>query len=108
MQKDFSASSCSEDETLEIIRDIYNKHKYIIDPHTATAVKPLNQENYKDDECFCFETAHPSKFPVAINKAINEFPNLPNEFNGIDNKIEKFDILDNNINTVKEYILKKI
>ncbi len=108
LQKDFSASSCSEDETLEIIRDIYNKHKYIIDPHTATAVKPLNQENYKDYECFCFETAHPSKFPLAINKAINKFPNLPNEFNGIDNKIEKFDILDNNINTVKEYILKKI
>ncbi len=108
LQNNFSASSCSEDETLEIIKNIYDNHQYIIDPHTATAVKPLKQEKYKNDVCFCFETAHPSKFPLAINKAINQSPELPIEFNKIKSKTEKFDVLDNDIGLVKEYILKKI
>ena len=30
LQKDFSASSCSEDETLKIIRDIYNFDQLIL------------------------------------------------------------------------------
>ena len=103
----FSASSCSEDETLTIIRDIYNKSNYLIDPHTATGVKPLLNDKYKKEPCFCFETAHPSKFPEAIFRAINQKPKFPKNFKTIESKNEKFSILDNKINQVKEFIIEK-
>jgi threonine synthase len=108
LQNNFKASSCSESETEEIIKNIYEKYHYIIDPHTATAVKPLMLDKYQDNQCFCFETAHPSKFPTAISKAINKYPELPSEFNNLNSKTEKFDVLDNDIELVKKYILKRI
>ncbi len=108
LQNNFSASSCSEEETLSIIKDIFIKYDYIIDPHTATAVKPLIKDEYNNENCFCFETAHPSKFPDAVEKAINKKPELPVELNYISNRKEKFDILENKIELVKDYILKKI
>ena len=108
LQKNFSATSCSESETLSIIKEIYTKHQYIIDPHTATAVKPLVQDKYKNKVCFCFETAHPSKFPNAIAKAINKDSDLPEEFKKIEMKQEKFDILENKTGVVKEFIFQKV
>ena len=104
----FSASSCSEVETLAIIKNVYNKYNYLIDPHTATGAKPLLNDKYKKELCFCFETAHPSKFPEAILKAINLKPQFPKNFKTIENKNENFSILDNKIDQVKEFILEKI
>ena len=104
----FSASSCSEDETLTIIRDIYNKSNYLIDPHTATGAKPLLNDKYKKELCFCFETAHPSKFPEAIFRAINQKSQFPKGFKTIENIDENFSILDNKIDRVKEFILEKV
>ena len=104
----FSASSCSEDETLKIIQNIHKKFDYLIDPHTATGVKPLLDQKYKREECFCFETAHPSKFPAAILKAINLKPELPENLKLNVNQEEKFIILDNNLEAIKEYISNKI
>ena len=103
----FSASSCNEDETLSIIKNIYNKFNYLIDPHTATGAKPLLDDKYKKEPCFCFETAHPSKFPEAILKAINQKPQFPKNFKTIENKNEHFSILDNKIDQVKEFIIEK-
>ena len=108
LKKYFSASSCSEDETLTIIKNIYNKFNYLIDPHTATGTKPLLSDKYKKEPCFCFETAHPSKFPEAILRAINLKPQFPENFKILQNKNENFSILDNKINEVKEFILEKI
>ncbi len=108
IQDNFSASSCSEEETISIIKNIYEKHNYIIDPHTATAVKPLLKKKYLNEKCFCFETAHSSKFPLAIQKAINLRSELPGKLKKIEFKIEKYDIIENQIDLVKDYILKKI
>ena len=108
LQDNFSASSCNEQETLAIIKNIFIQHHYVIDPHTATAVKPLNNEKYFNEACFCFETAHPAKFPKAITKAIDQYPELPEEFERIKDKDEKFDIIENDINSIKKYILGKI
>ena len=95
-------------KTLTIIKNIYNKSNYLIDPHTATGAKPLLNDKYKKEPCFCFETAHPSKFPEAILRAINQKPQFPKNFKTIENKNENFSILDNKIDSVKEFILEKI
>tara|TARA_B100000963_G_scaffold358492_1_gene383258 strand:- start:3729 stop:5111 length:1383 start_codon:yes stop_codon:yes gene_type:complete len=108
LKNHFSASSCNEDETLKIIKNIHIKFNYLIDPHTATGVKPLLDDKYKNEACYCFETAHPSKFPSAIFKAINSKPEFPDNFKIIQNKKENLDILDNEISQIKKYILEKI
>ena len=70
-------------------------------------LKELLNDKYKKESCFCFETAHPSKFPEAILKAINQKPQFPKNFKTIENKNEHFSILDNEIDQVKEFIIEK-
>ena len=107
LQNDYSAQSASEAEILKIIKDLYQAHNYIIDPHTATAVKPLLNLKNKDEPCFCFETAHASKFPSAIESAVGIYPKLPDEFKDIEKKEEKFDILENHFDQIRSYILDR-
>ena len=52
-------------------------------------------------------TAHPSKFPEAINIAINKHEKLPEELQYVLNKDENFEVLKNNIEEVKKFIKKK-
>ncbi|MDY2986888.1 MAG: threonine synthase [Peptoniphilus sp.] len=63
--------SCGEQETLKVIDDIYKKSEYLIDTHTAVAVKAA--EKYlggKDKKILIVSTASPVKFATEISKAI--------------------------------------
>ena len=53
-------------------------------------------------------TAHPCKFPDATNNAINKHEMLPYALQHVLNKDENFQILDNNVGKIKEFIKKKL
>ena len=102
----FSAESIADDETLRIIRDFFNNFGFIIDPHTATAVGA----SYKVKNEFptvVLGTAHPYKFADTIKIAINKDIVAPNQISMLPSKKEKFDIMDNNLQKIKDYILEK-
>ena len=99
---DFLSERLSEDETLKEIRETYNKNKYILDPHTAIGLGVAKK--LKINNCIVLATAHPAKFPDAIIKSINQKTELPNELLYINNKKENFEIIDNSLEKIKEYI----
>ena len=99
---DFLSERLSEDETLKEIRETYNKNKYILDPHTAIGLGVAKK--LKINNCIVLATAHPAKFPDAIIKSINQKTELPNELLHINNKKENFEIIDNSLEKIKEYI----
>lgn len=67
----------SDNETIDCIRQVYNKYGYIQDPHGAVAYKALqNYVNEKQKGIF-LETAHPVKFPDTVKKAIGREPEIP-------------------------------
>ena len=49
---------------------VYNKNKYILDPHTAIGLGAAKK--LKINNCIVLATAHPAKFPDAIIKSINQ------------------------------------
>ena len=79
----------------------------IIDPHTAVGLRALEKINLNGKNAV-LSTAHPCKFPEAIQKAINVNSELPSELNYILNEKENFVVIQNNIEKVKEYILSKL
>ena len=79
----------------------------IIDPHTAVGLRALEKINLNGKNVV-LSTAHPCKFPEAIQKAINVNSELPSELNYILNEKENFVVIQNNIEKVKEYILSKL
>ena len=106
INKDFLSESLSEEETLNEISETYNKNKYILDPHTAIGLGVAKKLNL--DNCIVLATAHPAKFPDAITKSINQKIDLPIELAYINNKKENFQIIDNSIEKIKEYIKGRI
>ena len=108
VRNDFLASSITEQETKECISDVYKKTGYILDPHTAVGYAASRSLDDKTGVVVTLGTAHPSKFPEAILRAINLKPLFPENFKTLQNKNENFSILDNKINEVKEFILEKI
>ena len=65
---------------MDIINDIYRSDNYLLDPHGAVAVVAADslKEELGNDKLLCFATAHPSKFPEVIKKALHT-DKLPKE-----------------------------
>ena len=53
-------------------------------------------------------TAHPCKFPKAIEDAISKTENLPDSLKYVNDRKEKFEILSNDIEKVKKYVMNSI
>ena len=107
IKKDFDAVKVSDKETLEIIKEYENKYDFILDPHTATAVGASNKIKNESDTII-LGTAHPYKFLETIKKATGKEIKPPKQFSNLLDKKEKYDILENKVTEVKNYILKKI
>jgi threonine synthase len=69
----FSSSSASDEEISDLIRRVYGRYRYIVDPHTACAFKEINPQRVS----VVLATAHPAKFPAAIAEAIAQEPTAP-------------------------------
>jgi threonine synthase len=71
-------TSCvvNQNETISTIREYYQKHNYLLDPHSAVAAAALNEvllkrasETARTIHC-CLSTATPAKFPETVLNAI--------------------------------------
>ena len=107
IKHDFVSESLSEKETQNFIKNFYNKFNVILDPHTAVGYGVLNKISSEGINVV-LATAHPCKFPEAINKAIGLKPNLPKELDYIMSAKENYDIIPNNLDKIKSHILGKI
>tara|TARA_Y100000588_G_scaffold345675_1_gene393126 strand:+ start:892 stop:2250 length:1359 start_codon:yes stop_codon:yes gene_type:complete len=61
----FSSSRVSDSEIPEIIKSIYDKYGYLVDPHTACSFKNLDPTKPH----LVLATAHPAKFPTVFQLA---------------------------------------
>ena len=107
IKKDFRAEKINDSETLSIIKEVYDKEKFIIDPHTATAFGAINKIGELKDTV-ALGTAHPYKFLETVKKATGKNVEAPHQLQKFMDKEEKFDIIENNNDIIKKYILSKI
>ena len=103
ISENFLSARMSEDETLEVIKNIYEKFDVILDPHTAIGYGAFDKHNLKGNN-IVLATAHPCKFPDAIQSVINVKVDLPNELTFILDQKENYDIIENDIEKVKKHI----
>lgn len=85
----FSADYVSNDESLEVIRDVFADTDYLLDPHTAVAWEVAERQRERNP-MLVVATAHWAKFGVDVYKALAELPydeELPNgvrELSGVE------------------------
>ena len=107
MNIDFLSSQISEDETLKTIKTVYEKFNIVLDPHTAIGYGAFDKVNLKGNNVV-LATAHPCKFPDAIKRSININAKLPNELSFIMEEKEDYDIIENNLEKIKQHIKERI
>jgi threonine synthase len=104
---DFLSARVSEEEVLKTIKDVFEKYKTILDPHTAIGYNALDKVNLEGNNVV-LATAHPCKFPDAIKKSINQNANLPEELMFILDEKENYDIIDYDLDKIKKHIKARI
>ncbi len=106
LKKDFVSESLTEEETKSIIKKIYKNYNIFIDPHTAVGLGVLDKLS-NDEINIILSTAHPGKFPEVIKEVTGKYPELPAKTKKVIDEKEKFDILPNDLNTIKKFIKEK-
>jgi threonine synthase len=104
---DFLSSRMDQADILNTIKTVYEKFNIILDPHIAIGYGAFDKVNLKGNNVV-LATAHPCKFPDAIEKAINLKAELPNELAFVLDEKENYDIIENNLNKIKQHIKERI
>ena len=70
---DFISYSVTKEETVEAIKNCYEKYDYLIDPHTAVGYKAYEEVNNKlNGKTVVVSTASPFKFVETVNEVFKE------------------------------------
>jgi threonine synthase len=107
IKMNFTSEMIDENETVELIKTINDEHQMLVDPHTAVGIGAARKLGLEKN-CVVLSTAHPCKFPKAIEDAISKTEDLPYELKYVNNRKEKFELLPNDIEKVKDYIINSI
>ena len=102
----FTADRALEDETAAAIRTTLRETGYLIDPHTAVAMAVAEKEN-RDPALpmVVLSTAHPAKFPDAVEKACGVRPGLPDWLGDLGSRRERVTVLPPDQAAVEKHIL---
>ena len=103
LKAEFEAATASEQEVADCIRTTKQKHGYVLDPHTACAVVAANRSASKGD-IVCLATAHPAKFPDAIEAVTGVRPLLPARLANLMTDPERFVVVANDLVTVERFV----
>ncbi len=77
LRETFASGRVSEDETTETIRAMHKRTGEVLCPHTAVGVK-VAADHLGSTPMITLATAHPAKFPDAVEAATGLRPPLPN------------------------------
>jgi len=107
MRNDIYAVSITDEETRQTIKEAYSRHGVLLEPHGAVAWAGLMKYLVKCGDfspCVSLETADPAKFPEEIVRATGINPPLPAAMARLDELEEKFEMMDGQYASLKEYL----
>ncbi len=103
LKADFAASAASEKDVADCIRDTDKRYGYLLDPHTACGVVAAERLR-AGAEVVVLATAHPAKFPDALEKFTRERPPLPDRLAHLLTEKERFETLPNDLQAVERFV----
>jgi threonine synthase len=102
----FHSARVDADETTLAMRWAYEKCGEVIDPHTAIALHAARNSGVSaDTPVVTLATAHPAKFPDAVERATGQRPSLPNRMGNLFDREERFSVLPSDYNAVRSFVL---
>ena len=107
LAKNLSSYSISDEETMATIKEVYERAKYLLDPHGAVGYLSLKRflEKHPGKKGIFLETAHPVKFPEAVEEATGRKIDLPSSINSIMGLEKKSLVIKPEFESLKNFLL---
>ena len=90
--------------TAATIRDVYQRHKHVVDPHTAVGIAAARRVEMEGGAPFCMAAAHPAKFPESVDAAVGSAIARHPTLDALDATNERRTVLPADREKVAEYV----
>jgi len=100
----FEGQRVDDVETLGVIRDVYAGTGILLDPHTAVGVGAARKTTRDGHKRVVLATAHPAKFPDAVEEATGVRPELPPHLSDLLSRPEAAASVDNDVDAVRDFV----
>jgi len=105
---EFAAGAVSEADTLATIKNYHDRHGYLLDPHSAVGVAVAERAGLAGDPVVCLATAHPAKFPDAIEQAVGKRLARHPAIDALADLPTRCQVLPNDRKAVRDYIVRTV
>jgi threonine synthase len=105
IRHEFDSGTTGELETAATIRETLAATGELLDPHSAVAYALARRLEPTASPMVTLATAHPAKFPDAVERACGVRPALPARLSHLLAARERFTVLPNDVAKVREFIL---
>ena len=103
----FASGRCDEDETLAVIARAWKTTGELLCPHTAVGVK-VAEEHAGAAPMVTLATAHPAKFPDAVQRATGIRPGLPPHMSDLFDRPERMTRVPNDLGALQRLVRDRI
>ncbi|MCC7252203.1 threonine synthase [Hyphomicrobium sp.] len=104
-RQEFAAASASEADVADAIRRTKDVSGYLMDPHTACGLVALERSlSQAEAPGIVLATAHPAKFPDAMERIMGQRPELPPRLASLLTDPERFPVIENDLGAVKRFV----
>jgi len=108
LKNKLSAYTITDAETVSTIREVYEKYNYILDPHGAVGYLSLHRylSAHPGQAGLFLETAHPVKFPEAVESCIGKRIEMPAAVQSLMDKEKQSELIKADYQQFRDYLLK--
>jgi threonine synthase len=103
----FASGRCSEEETQATIRRAFAQTGEVLCPHSAVGVK-VAEDHLGTTPMITLATAHPAKFPDAVEAATGTRPALPLRMADLFDRAERMTPVPNDLATIEALVRERI
>ncbi|WP_457091782.1 threonine synthase [Microvirga sp. P5_D2] len=109
IREEFSAEAVNEANVIDEMAETYRTTGYVLDPHSAVGTRAGRALLKRNPEVpvVALSTAHPAKFPDAVERATGLRPALPPHMADLMERNESFTVLPNDQAAVERFIRER-
>jgi threonine synthase len=107
LRETFASGRCSEDETVATIRRTFADTGEVLCPHSAVGVK-VAADHLGPTPMITLATAHPAKFPDAVESAMGQRPALPPHMADLFDRPERMTCVPNDLAALEALVRERI
>ncbi len=108
LRENFDSGRVSEDETRATIAATMTSAGELLCPHSAVGVRVAEQMRHAPTPMITLATAHPAKFPDAVEQASGMRPGLPSRMADLYERSERVTLIDNDLGALETLIRERI